>query len=128
MSAEWKGPRELLATAFTPAQVEALLAWMGATTRAMGEGLATRDEVERLRAALGGAAHEPARPEEKAISDEEIAMIAAAVTAYLGRPVRVRSARHAERAERAGPSPWALQGRVTVMASHALPRRDRGGR
>ncbi len=55
---------------------------------------------------------------EEPIAEETIAIIAAAVTSFLGKKVRVRSARRVY----SGESTWAQQGRVFVQASHNLSR------
>lgn len=56
-----------------------------------------------------------APPEE--LSQETLAVIAAAVAAYLGKAVRVRGARRLPQEE---VSTWAQQGRVYIQASHNL--------
>ena len=62
---------------------------------------------------------EPARAEE--ITPEALLVIAAAVTAYLGKAVRIRSARmlYAHESFNA----WSQQGRAVVQASHNLAHR-----
>ncbi len=52
------------------------------------------------------------------VTPDVIAMIAAAVTTFLGKKVKVHSAR---RIVEAG-NPWAQQGRVFIQASHNLAR------
>jgi hypothetical protein len=57
------------------------------------------------------------------VAPKTLAMIAAAVTEFLGKKVRIRSARML-------PAPnavarWAQQGRVTVQASHNIKQRGR---
>lgn len=59
-----------------------------------------------------------AQEEPEEVSPETIAIIAAALTSYLGKKVRVRSARRIY----PGSNPWAQQGRVFVQASHNLSR------
>jgi cell division protein FtsL len=54
-------------------------------------------------------------PEE--LSQETLAVIAAAVASYLGKTVRVRGARRLPQEE---VSTWAQQGRVYIQASHNL--------
>ncbi len=73
---------------------------------------------------IGGAAVEaaaappaPASPDE--ITAERMALIAAVVTAFLGRKVKIHQARLVNPEV---VSPWAQQGRVFVQASHALVR------
>jgi len=61
----------------------------------------------------------PAAENSDEITPERMALIAAVVTAFLGRKVKIHQARlvNPEVA-----SPWAQQGRVFVQASHALAR------
>jgi len=54
---------------------------------------------------------------EHTVSVETLAMIAVAVTAYLGKKVKIRSAHLLQTA-----SPWAQTGRAIVQASHNLKR------
>jgi hypothetical protein len=73
-------------------------------------------------AALKVLAH---RPESEAVSPEELVMMAAAVTSYLGVQVRIRSARRVEAPADTG-SAWAQHGRVFVQATaHAMRRVSR---
>jgi hypothetical protein len=122
----------------------------GAAIRGATEGFATRADLERLeamvrellaRTAPAPAAPvpaqlrereaippppapraEPAAKAEAEITAEEIVLIAAAVTSFLGKSVRVRGARRIP-----PPAPivsaWGLQGRVYIQASHALAAR-----
>lgn len=65
------------------------------------------------------------RPESEQVSPEELVMMAAAVTSYLGVQVRIRSARRVEGQANAG-SAWAQHGRVFVQAAaHAVRRGSR---
>jgi hypothetical protein len=57
------------------------------------------------------------------IPSETLAIIAASVTAFLGKKVKVRSARMVQTPYAA--NPWARQGRVLIQGSHNL---GRGGR
>lgn len=63
-------------------------------------------------------APEPVAPVEEPVSEEIIAILGAVITSYLGKKVRVRSAR------RVYPfgNPWGQQGRAFVQASHNLSR------
>lgn len=54
------------------------------------------------------------------ITPERMALIAAVVTTFLGRKVKIHQARQVNPEV---VSPWAQQGRVFVQASHALARR-----
>jgi hypothetical protein len=62
----------------------------------------------------------PPVPAAKPVLPETIAIIAAAVTAALGKKVRIRSARMLFPQPDFVTSPWATQGRVFVQASHNL--------
>ena len=53
------------------------------------------------------------------VTPEMLVVIAAAVTAFLGKKVRIRSAKMLRPAFE-GANPWSLQGRVSVHASHQL--------
>jgi methylmalonyl-CoA carboxyltransferase large subunit len=53
------------------------------------------------------------------VTPEILVVIAAAVTAFLGKKVRIRSAKMLLPALE-GANPWSLQGRVTIHASHYL--------
>ena len=61
--------------------------------------------------------HEPA-PVRREVSSETVAIIAAAVTAFLGKKVKIRQARRID----SGTTPWAQQGRAIIQASHNLAR------
>jgi hypothetical protein len=56
---------------------------------------------------------------EEEIGPEALAIITAAVTAFLGKKVRIRSARRLQSPYEII-NPWSQQGRVSVQASHAL--------
>jgi len=61
------------------------------------------------------------------VSPETVVVIAAAVTAFLGKKVRIRSAKRLQSPYEIV-NPWAQQGRVIVQASHNLlsgPRSER---
>jgi hypothetical protein len=61
----------------------------------------------------------PAPPPVKSeVSPETVAIIAAAVTAFLGKKVKIRNARRID----SGTTPWAQQGRAIIQASHNLAR------
>jgi hypothetical protein len=63
------------------------------------------------------AAPTPAPPKPE-VTPETIAMIAAAVTSFLGKKVKIRHARLID----SGTTPWAQQGRAIIQASHNLSR------
>jgi hypothetical protein len=52
------------------------------------------------------------------VTPEILAALSAAICAYLGKPARIRRVRRVQ----PGFNPWAQQGRVHVMGSHALSR------
>ena len=73
--------------------------------------------------AAPAAAKQAASPEKGKVTPEVLVMIAAAVTAFLGKKVRIRSAKMLQSPYEVV-NPWSQQGRVFVQASHNLrPRR-----
>jgi methionyl-tRNA formyltransferase len=95
------------------------------------QALATEAEVQQLHAELEALKQEfssriqameallPKRAEaaEETVSVETLAMISAAVTAYLGKKVKIHAARFVPTA-----NTWAQTGRAIVQASHHLQR------
>jgi hypothetical protein len=77
----------------------------------------TTELAEPLKPAAAPFAPEPAGE----IEPERLAVLAAVVTAFLGRKVKIHQARLLVNPEVV--SAWAQQGRVFVQASHALARR-----
>ncbi len=77
--------------------------------------LALRSELETVKAAAAAAAAS------EDISPELLVLLGAAATAYLGKKVRVRSAKMLQTPYEIV-NPWAQQGRVFVQASHQLQR------
>ena len=61
-------------------------------------------------------------PAEAEISSDTIAILSAAVTAFLGKKVRIRSAKALQTPYEIV-NPWAQRGRVIIHASRNLPRR-----
>jgi phage protein D len=83
-------------------------------------------EVPELQAAAAQAAEKQAAPAaakqteqrgDEQVTPETLVMIAAAVTAFLGKKVRIRSARRL-RTPHSEMNPWSQQGRVLIHASH----------
>lgn len=73
-------------------------------------------------AALNALAHPP---ESEEVTREELVMMAAAVTSYLGVQVRIRSAQRVQAPSNTG-NTWAQHGRVFVQAAaHAVRRASR---
>jgi hypothetical protein len=64
-----------------------------------------------------------AEPESQDVTPETLSMIAAAVTAFLGKKVRIRSAKLLHPSDEV--ARWARQGRVLVQSSHNLNRLGR---
>ena len=98
----------------TAAALESLQKEMQALRREMN------DRVAALEARLGATEHaveEYEAAQEDALTEDTVAVIAAAVTAFLGKKVRVRAAR---RIYPSGSNSWAQQGRAIVQASHNL--------
>lgn len=69
--------------------------------------------------AATAAAKETAYPGKVEVAPETLVVIAAAVTAFLGRKVRIRSAKMLQSPYEVV-NPWAQQGRVFIQASHNL--------
>lgn len=65
---------------------------------------------------------QPASAERQELTAEMLVVIAAAVTAFLGKKVRIRSAKVLETPYELI-NPWAQQGRVVIQASHNLIQR-----
>lgn len=70
-------------------------------------------------AAPASVAKEAVHRKNEEVTPEMLVVIAAAVTAFLGKKVRIRSAKMLRPAFE-GANPWSLQGRVSVHASHQL--------
>jgi len=97
----------------------------GGATGALAAFFIVRREMRKLQPAPEGAPERAApqaaeaRPAEEEVSPEIVAVISAAVSAFLGKTARVRGIRPARAA---AASPWSQQGRVSIQASHVLPR------
>jgi hypothetical protein len=76
-------------------------------------------EPDPIRAAAAGQKAKQSQAETGEVSPETLAIISAAVSAYLGNTARVRGVRPARAA---GISPWSQQGRVYIQGSHVLVR------
>ena len=70
-------------------------------------------------ASMPAGAAAPAKPKKPEITPELLVMLAAAATAYLGKEVRVRSAKMLQSPYEVV-NPWAQQGRVFIQAAHNL--------
>lgn len=70
-------------------------------------------------AAPASVAKEAALKNNEKVTPEMLVVIAAAVTAFMGKKVRIRSAKMLQPAFE-GENPWSLQGRISVHASHHL--------
>ncbi len=82
----------------------------------------TQAQIAELTAQVAGLKALARSPDSEEISPEELVMIAAAATTFLGVGVRIRSARRIE-AGAEHSSAWAQQGRVFVQAAaHAMRR------
>ncbi len=64
----------------------------------------------------------PTKSEKEEVNAEMLVIIAAAITAYLGKKVRIRSAQLLQTPFELF-NPWAQQGRVVIQASHNLTQR-----
>ena len=84
----------------------------------MRQQLAHQSEMlAKLSAAAAAPAEAPAQ--EKAVSPDVLVIIAAAVSSFLGKKIRIRSARMLQTPYEIV-NPWSQQGRVSVQASHWL--------
>lgn len=97
---------------------------MAAVEGLRGEVHAMRAELDALKAAAaalegGQAAADEAKAAE--VSPETLVMLAAAVTSYLGKRVRIRSARQVTPGQEGAPA-WARHGRAAIQTSHRLHR------
>jgi hypothetical protein len=115
-------PSHDLGAVFAPEQVAAL----DRVIREIHADRVTRAEFERLEALvrellsrLPPRAPEAAPQATTEVTPEEVVIIAATVTSYLGKKVRVRAARRLPSPPRQQ-SAWGYQGRVFVQASHDL--------
>jgi hypothetical protein len=82
-----------------------------------GEVNAMRAELDALKADVEAIKGE----QESEVGPETLVMLAAAVTSYLGKRVRIRSARQVTPAAEGAPS-WARHGRAAIQTSHRLHR------
>ncbi len=112
----------------TDTEVAILQEQVRALTEAVQELRAQLQDQSRMLAELSarvsGTAPAEARPAQESqeeVSSDTLLIIAAAVTAFLGKKVRIRSARQLQSPYEII-NPWAQQGRVVVQASHLLRR------
>jgi hypothetical protein len=112
------------------AELEKLIAEMRNVAAAQGgKAVVPQEAPKALAAAAAGAevvkspkaasatVSKPVVKSEEGISPEVLVVIAAAVAHFMGKSVRIRSARLVHPA---GSNPWAQQGRVFIQASHNL--------
>ena len=105
------------------ATLDDVMAALAALEREMASLADLRAEIADLKTkvtALEGRVRAAETAEEE-VSAETIIILAAAVTSYLGKRVRIRSARRVQTAV-GGASPWAQQGRISVQGTHQLHR------
>lgn len=84
----------------------------------------TRGKLDALReqvAALEARQAEVERERDAEVDPDTLAMLAAAVTSYLGKRVRIRSARRVGPGADGAPA-WARHGRAAIQTSHQLHR------
>lgn len=79
------------------------------------------DLISRMSGVTAAAPSQPETQPETTINAEILVVIAAAVTAFLGKKVQIRSAKMLQSPYEIV-NPWAQQGRVIVQASHFLRR------
>ena len=77
--------------------------------------------AKRLGAPAAPEAPQPSITYEKVVGPELLVIITAAVTVFLGKKVRIRSAKMLQSPYEIV-NPWSQQGRVSVQASHSLYR------
>lgn len=113
------------------AQLERQLAEVRGLVAAQAKSVALPEPPKAMAAAAAGSASVPvvsskpvpvAAPkaavrQDEGVSPEILVVIAAAVAHFMGKSVRIRSARLVHPA---GSNPWAQQGRVFIQASHNL--------
>jgi hypothetical protein len=92
-------------------QLQTEMAQQSRTLAGLTAKLSSRPDVAKADTAT--AAHEPA------ITPEMLVIIAAAVSTFLGKTIRIRSARMLQSPYEII-NPWSQQGRVSVQASHTL--------
>ena len=104
--------------------VERLRHELGQQSQALDELTARLNAVAPAPAGSGTVPAPTARVvQEKPVTPDILVIISAAVTAFLGKKVRIRSARMLQSPYEIV-NPWSQQGRVSVQASHML-RRER---
>jgi len=97
---------------------------MTAVESLRGEMHAMRAELDALKAdmaALEAQGAAGARDQDAEVGPETLVMLAAAVTSYLGKRVRIRSARQVTSGQEGAPA-WARHGRAAIQTSHRLHR------
>jgi hypothetical protein len=107
--------------------MEGQLSALAGALKALEARVAELSLVPELQAAAAAVAEKQAAPAsakreagyrvEEQVTPETLVMIAAAVTAFLGKKVRIRSAKML-RPHHAGVNSWSQQGRALVHASH----------
>jgi hypothetical protein len=75
--------------------------------------------IKALQARLGSPADKQEASRDEQVSPETLVVIAAAVTAFLGKKVRIRSAKLL-RSRHGVANSWSQQGRILIHASHHL--------
>lgn len=113
---------ELKAVRRTIAVLEARIAELSQTAAVpiapLTPALTEKEELSS-RVQLGTVIPFPKRQTKEEVPPEVVVVIAAAVTAFLGKKVRIRSAKRLQTPYEIV-NPWAQQGRVIVQASHNL--------
>jgi hypothetical protein len=106
--------------------MEGQLSALAGALKAVDARVAELGLVPELHAAAASGGEKQAAPqtakqadhrEDEQVTPETLVMIAAAVTAYLGKKVRIRSAKML-RSTHSGANPWSQQGRALVHGSH----------
>jgi Tfp pilus assembly protein PilN len=97
-------------------EMESQLSLLTSTIKALEARVA---ELSRSAETQAAAAKEAVPAADEQVTPETLVVITAAVTAFLGKKVRIRSAKIVRPAH-AGASAWSQQGRVLVHGSHSL--------
>ncbi len=99
------------------AVIKALETRIAELSRPAGGGTATATATATAKAPQAA----PAKPARVAITPEILVMLAAAATSYLGKQVRIRTAKMLQSPYEIV-NPWSQQGRVFIQASHFIRR------
>jgi len=100
-------------------EMSAVLKALEARIAELGQSVSGRTPTATATAKAAQAA--PAKPLKPAITPEILVMLAAAATSYLGKQVRIRTAKMLQSPYEIV-NPWSQQGRAFIQASHFIRR------